>query len=235
MRRALLLLAQLFLPAALYAGASRDCVQAESDRITLSAAGFSAAAGTFAVWAAVDPMSADGTVVTIRVNNQNFIEVSWADIPDRINMLYRAGNVTEENLLPAINEDGVWRHYVISWSVAADTVNYWVNGVADTPDGTLGTWSGTPTITICSRNTGTISLDGRVAHFELWDRALTDVEVAEDYHCPGSVVSGLVNWLPLWEDGDTYVDLSAAGQNATNTGTTASSSGPPVSLCGGQS
>jgi hypothetical protein len=223
-----------FFAAPLHAGASRDCVAADTDLITLNVDEvFNGTEGAVAIWVSMDAMSANGRFVFFRADNGNLIHIRWTNASDVVTWTYTA-NSTNETHTHSTTEDGVWHHYGMSWSDSGEITRYYVDGAEVGTDTTLGTWAGTLVNQALCQNSlsATEILDGRVAYFELWNRAITGAEFAQSHRCPGSVVKGLVSYLPLWEPGDTYQDLSATGQDGTNTGTTESFSGPPVSLCG---
>jgi hypothetical protein len=74
--------------------------------------------------------------------------------------------------------------------------------------------------------------DGLLAHVAVYSRRLFGAEIESSMHCPGSVTAGLVGYWPLW-DSSTQYDLSNNSNNGTNSGSAASSDGPPIGGCAG--
>lgn len=74
---------------------------------------------------------------------------------------------------------------------------------------------------------------GNVAYVQIFNRGLTATEIEQTRWCPGSVPNGMVAYLPLLGNNSPEIDLTGNGNTATNSSTTASSDGPPISYCGG--
>ena len=104
-----------------------------------------------------------------------------------------------------------------------------------------GVLSGGPTAHAAGMVTGSVDLyigetdttptfdwDGEMAYVHYYDRALSLVELQAIERCPGSDIKGLVGYWPL-TDSSTQYDYSGNGLDGTNTGTSASTDGPPVS------
>lgn len=71
-------------------------------------------------------------------------------------------------------------------------------------------------------------IDGKISHVHMYDRELTQAEIKEIMHKPGSIRDGLVGFWPLTDDGSTQRNLSGIGNTGAVTGATNSSDGPPV-------
>ena len=73
------------------------------------------------------------------------------------------------------------------------------------------------------------NMDGQMAYWHAYSGILTIGEVNTLMHCPGSISDGLVGYWPL-TDGTTQYDQSGNANNGTNSGTAASTDGPPISV-----
>ena len=89
---------------------------------------------------------------------------------------------------------------------------------------------------LCSNSscTGFTTHDGLMAYVHLYDREITQAEVRQIMHCPGSVASGLIGYWPN-TDSTTQYDQSVNSNDGTNSGTAASTDGPPIGGCTGSS
>jgi hypothetical protein len=137
---------------------------------------------------------------------------------------------------------GEWHH--LCGVLSGGTPNIYLDGVDATEfsnqdcTGTAKSTSGSDicigqmdSTAVCS--SGTDDEGGQLAYFELFSKALSGGEVASVMYCPGSVTDGLVGYWPLTDSGTQY-DQSVNSNNGTNSGTAASTDGPPISTnCAG--
>ena len=70
--------------------------------------------------------------------------------------------------------------------------------------------------------------DGFFSYFQMWDRIISQKEIKESMHKPGSIRDGLVGFWPLTDDGSTQRNLIGIGNTGAVTGATNSADGPPV-------
>ncbi|MHC4843954.1 MAG: LamG-like jellyroll fold domain-containing protein [Planctomycetota bacterium] len=143
---------------------------------------------------------------------------------------------------------GTWYHIVALYDGTTDVDGYsrlslYMDGTEQTKHASLGTdsWNagddmndstsqlsvgnGADSDTVCGYGS---RLDGLLAYPAIYDRVLTAAEINQLMHCPGSVTDGLVGYWPL-TDSSTQYDQSPNSNNGTNSGTTASTNGPPIS------
>lgn len=129
-------------------------------------------------------------------------------------------------------------------------LNQWrhITGAVETSDSDLyenGTNVGTDTSTYTASNTDILIggrpkatpdelWNGNAAYSQVYNRKLTTQETIECMWNPFSLPSGLVGMWWGMDGGTTEIDRSGNGHNGTVTGTTNSTSGPPVFFLGGQ-
>lgn len=135
---------------------------------------------------------------------------------------------------------GVWYHFAWTYSGGAllSNSNVYEDGVSQSlvdhfqgtlDPGTMDTSSGTLKIGWRNQTAGVDDMDGLIAHFHTYNRALSEEEVQEIMYNPTAVVNGLESYHPLIGPSATYVnDFSGNGFDGTATGTAASDDGPPV-------
>lgn len=146
-----------------------------------------------------------------------------------------AGNDLTRNSAISLVTLGVWQHWAVTWngSATASEVKIYKNGVEVTY-GTTSNASSTVestdggAITIGGTLAGTLSFDGRIAHPEQYNRALSVEEIRQTMRFPGSVRRGLSVQLPFW-GGTPEPDYSGNGNSGIVSGATVSSDNPPIS------
>jgi hypothetical protein len=84
-------------------------------------------------------------------------------------------------------------------------------------------------LTMGSIEGGTLTFDGLIAYPHMYDRELTQPEIKEIMHKPGSIRDGLVGFWPFTDDGSTQRNLSGIGNTGSVTGATSSDESPPIS------
>lgn len=136
-----------------------------------------------------------------------------------------------------------WYFYTLSSS--GSTWKIYVNGVSETPcfwQGTnTGQWwddlipngtDGTDIGAVFFEGTRTAFMNANIAYVQVYNRQLTDDEVKQIMHYPGSV-NGLVGYWPVWGVTSPEPDLSGLGNTGTVTEAAESTNGPPIFLSGG--
>lgn len=148
---------------------------------------FNGAEGTACIWARVaSGVWTDASrhfAFTLRSGSQNYTEARKDLVNNTWRWNYEAGNtlnfVTESSYSPA-----GWFHVAVTWSASADAVKFYLEGTqrGSTQTG-LGTWTGslaTLTTVIGGANqTPTTPWSGNLAHFAVFDSALSDAAVAD--------------------------------------------------------
>lgn len=117
-------------------------------------------------------------------------------------------------------------------------VHSYVNGVRNTPATcafTAGIFNGSAAFSIgASLSSGTYGsfLDGKIAHVQVFNRALDEGERERIGKCPGSITNGLVAHFPLTGSSSTTERNVANGGSAlTVTGPDEIQDGPPIGGC----
>jgi hypothetical protein len=231
--------------------ASRDFVASESDNVDVGTAvsgylcdGTGAADFSMCAWAKVDFTATGGSGGEIASNwdGQGFLldARNYAAGNDyELLFCYTQGS-TSGNAKSADYSivDNEWTYVCCVQQSSDDKWDPYVNGVLDES-------GGTPVpVSSCaddSGNNGRIGnrpdesndIDGEIAYVQFWTRNISAEEVNQSMHCPGSVTKDLLAYWPLTDSGTQY-DQSGNGNNGTNSGTAASTDGPPVSTnCAG--
>jgi hypothetical protein len=148
---------------------------------------FDGGEGTAAVWVRVYDASVwtDGDNVRrffiLKASSTNFIRCRKTG-NNQIGWEYRANNVTESVLKGSMTTTD-WFHMAMIWSATADEVKYYYDGVQEgTTDTTLGVWAGdlgeNTTLLGASSKTPAAIWHGYLAHFAVWDSALTAAQIA---------------------------------------------------------
>ncbi len=76
------------------------------------------------------------------------------------------------------------------------------------------------------------AFEGSMCHLQAWDRIITEEEVKEVMHKPGSIPRGMVGYWNLFGNNSPEVDYSVNVNNGTVTGTTVNFDGPPINRAG---
>lgn len=145
------------------------------------------AEGSFALWAKVYDAGVwtDSTTrhfLRLRADAQNRMSFTKQSADNRVDWIYEAGNVVESNTILTLSLT-TWMHIAMTWSVVADQVIYYLNGVQDGAiDTGLGTWVGLlasdNTVVGASDTVPNTPWHGYIAHVALWDTPLTSTEMA---------------------------------------------------------
>ena len=132
---------------------------------------------------------------------------------------------------------GEWVHYAGTWDYngSVGTIVLYVNGIEKPGIVRNGSLTGTGTIktTTADIRVGgvlntTYTVDGLMAHAQVFNRALPAEEILEIMYKPGSIQQGLVYHMPL-TDYNNLSDVQGNLPDGTITGTMSESSeGPPV-------
>jgi hypothetical protein len=148
---------------------------------------FSGAEGTIAIWCKVNAAGiwTDGSfhyIARIHVDANNGLFINKSAVNNRIIYIYEAGGVTEQNNLDAISTTD-WFHLAMTWSAAADEVNYYYNGAAEPTDTVLGVWAGNldNTATMIGNQTAGSpnTWHGWLAHPAVWKTPLTAAQITK--------------------------------------------------------
>lgn len=139
---------------------------------------------------------------------------------------------------------GEWNHIAATWDYNGGSPQYaiYINGVSMATD----TRSSSGTVTSIGDQTNNLwlgilesgaaaqySLNGKLAHVQIWDDALSSADIALVMRNPAYVPSNLVGWWPLNDSSDIGVDLSSSGNDGTNSGFSVQTDGPPLQMSGG--
>src|SRR5690606_35232816 len=118
----------------------------------------------------------------LRVDTSNVLRIERATVNNRLTLTYVAGALSKNFNVNGLSSAD-WMHAALTWSVAADQVKAFIDGVqyGTTLTG-LGTWAGSLTSTLCnlgaSDTNGNGSWNGHLHHAVLYSKALTDAQIA---------------------------------------------------------
>jgi hypothetical protein len=150
------------------------------------AGAFDSGEGTISSWIQVDNAGVwtDGSnrrFFSLRTDASNRLFGLKTNTNGRFDRYYVAGGTAETRAdIGYSNTD--WFHIVITWSVTADEVNYYLDGALQETDTGLGAWVGalasSTTLIGAADQTPTSVWDGQLAHIAVWDRALEPDEIA---------------------------------------------------------
>jgi hypothetical protein len=150
-------------------------------------AAFDPALGSMMIWGKIAAAEwADGTnrfLMNIGVDAvNNFVSILKAIAVNSISYWYKAGGTLESQTTGGLTTEG-WQCFVMTWSVAADAVIYYLNGATTgAADNTLGAWAGALAANLCNIGAQTSTpgtpFVGYLAHTAIWDRVLSPVEIA---------------------------------------------------------
>ena len=129
-------------------------------------------------------------------------------------------------------------HLVVTWdgSATATNAHIYIDDVeatyATTTNGvTTRSLDASNAVLIGNSSNSTRTVDGRMAHVEIWNRVLTRAEISATHLGPGRVLNGLQQWTLLQGTADPEPDLAGNGNTCTVTAAgTANANGPPVML-----
>jgi hypothetical protein len=165
--------------------ATNDYVDVHSATV---AAAFDGALGSLIIHGRI-PAAAwiDSTIrylVRFRADANNRLSILKTATNNQLNMFYRAGGTTDSVADVSLAGSTDWFCAAITWSKAAEEVKAYINGVqVGTTQVALGVWAGALDATasiIGAGTTGPVSLfSGHLAHCSLFDKVLSDVEIAD--------------------------------------------------------
>jgi hypothetical protein len=141
--------------------------------------------GTIALWIKVSAAGVwtDGTVRTmmrLRADAENYVEIYKSNTNNALNMVYEAGNTMSTRSITSISDTG-WFCLTMTWSASADEVNYYKDGTSVATKRTgLGTWAGSLTSGfIGAQDSVPLEVwDGYLAHGAVWTTPLTAAQIA---------------------------------------------------------
>lgn len=148
-------------------------------------AAFNPSEGTLAMWvkmrdAAVWTDAVFRCPFTLRVDGANEIQFSKASGGAFVSWLYFAGGVSEQ-IISGAQVTADWFHMAMTWSVAADEMKAYLNGVQEGATQTvLGVWAGALDVNRCriaDRGPGFSPHDGYGAHVAFFDNARSDADI----------------------------------------------------------
>jgi len=137
-------------------------------------------------------------------------------------------------------QDTGWHHVLVRGRGAGDNIDFFVDGVQRTTTyatsytgSSSGNSSNSLAIAILGPISKTLQFNGNIANVRIWDRALTNTEVANAYHCYDVIPDGLQGH---WSLTDTYIATDISNYKRTGTFTNRpqeTQDGPPLNYCGG--
>lgn len=145
------------------------------------ATAFSGAEGTYAQWLKIPAdVWGDGTTrraCRLLADASNFALVQKLNNSTLVFTMRRGGNTL--TYTSAENPTN-WIHIAMRWSTAANAASAFINGNKYAMTGTWSTWSGALIIAVIGASSITPDepFSGEIAHFALWDKPLTDDEIA---------------------------------------------------------
>jgi len=151
---------------------------------------FNGAVGTVLIWARVDAVGrwTDGAgrrAVCLRVNANNYVQITKGAVNNRVYWDYVAGGVARGGPLDGVTTTD-WMCWAETWNRPTDQFRMFYNGtqVGATQNG-LGVWAGalsvTETVVGASSTVPTSPWVGTLAHCAVWSRVLSADEIADLY------------------------------------------------------
>ncbi|MDX1532830.1 MAG: LamG-like jellyroll fold domain-containing protein [Nitrosopumilaceae archaeon] len=108
-----------------------------------------------------------------------------------------------------------WVFLGCSWSSGGSgTVQLLRNSVV-LNSATLDPDNNSNTMNIGRNHSSTQLTTGKIAHLHIYNRVISMDEMTQISYGPGTRVSGLLGYWPLWDSSDTQRDLSGNGNNGT--------------------
>lgn len=164
-------------------------VPASASLTNLYSAGFAGAfngqEGTVAQWLKVANAGVwtDGGVrigIRLYIDGDNRLAFAKTATNNIFQFLYGAGGITRTVEITTSRTD--WFHAALTWSLSANQVKAYINGIRTGTTQAVGTWAGTPhssyTLIGAGKSDGSGSLwSGWVAHAAYWNRPLTPSEI----------------------------------------------------------
>ena len=235
------LLTSLLFSSLCYGGGSRDFEKDESDSVNVGTITDPTTAITISMWLNRESIVENAGIfckefgpgnpwlsycVKVQSGGQLTMNVSFGT----------SGTLEWCRTNPLVN--GKWIHFIGTWQ-SGGNVDCYVDGV-ENEEADTGTATGTIGYgafdTFIGRNQLDIAFfDGLISDVHLHTRRLSASEREEVRWKPGSVTNGLIGYWPLREPGTNpqIADLSGNGNHGTNSGSSESFSGPPVTFLGG--
>jgi len=161
-------------------------------------------------------------------------EYDWAIRDDNSNVrvwLRTTESGLRNSLIAATPATNEWHHWAFNWKSATDGMRKFRDGVFQSSD----TWTGTLTNNTADFGIGrqigsTVrEITGDMAEVAVWNRYLTDGEIASAMWRVMNVPDGLVLYFPLWGDNDPEYSLEGLDYGCTLNGTVDAVSHAPVS------
>ena len=218
--------------------ASRD-FDGDDDKIVISDVGIlqGSGAASYAVWVNVDALPAyPGTTSLIRKDGEFNLQLNCYQSQQGFNGAVwgpAVGSWPSQARCNYTLTTGVWHHLVIRWdkTVATGDAQILVDGaLACTVNGDdTGNVANSANALMLGNNEGnTEDFNGRMAHVRVFNKRLSDAEVAQEQTSPGSVTAGLVGHWPL-AGASPEPDVSGNNNNSSSIlGTTVSPESPPT-------
>lgn len=221
MRRSLAALLLVSCP--LWGGASRD-LDSPGDAISIAGVENSSSLSVV-VWLYSDSNAGGNHCPASRMDGSSD---AWEICYTTGNVLWWAHSANWAVNTTAYSGFGEWVHVALCYDSASGTTVY-ANGSSVDTDGATGALDITADIKVGVRDfPGIQDWEGAIAYLHIYSRSLSQVEVRQLMHHPGSIADGLVGYWPFWESGTTHADLSGSGNAASSTGTVEHFSGPHV-------
>ena len=135
-------------------------------------------------------------------------------------MLYKAGGTSVfAKATDAVENDGKWHHVMGTWSVSADEVKIYIDGVLKQTSTGVGTWSGSIGATSIGNNTaGGSFINAYICEVSVFTSVVPIANIFKANHEPINVtgMSGLVGYWRFDDGtGETAIDSSGKGETGT--------------------
>lgn len=196
---------------------------------------FNESEGTFAIWVAMDTEARTEYLLRLQNGSSGEISIAWNDAASHVSFLYTQGaGIFGVDTSTQVSQDGAWHHYVISWSIAAGEVRYFLDGeLLETDSGFTVPFTAPNTVNRFMHVGGGNFFDGRAAHLQWWNRYLGSDEVPNLYRCVDATTRSLVNWiwLTLPFPRQDRSDNAGTDRSVFINNTTASTDAPRVNFC----
>ena len=147
---------------------------------------FNSAEGTVMIWSKVSSLAVytdglDRSSIMLRSSAANYAHMKKSANSNQIIYNYNANGVVESPANYAVS-DVTWMHHVMTWSVAADEVRGFIDGVQfDTTKTALGTWVGQLASGWCAIGSDIINntqyWHGWLCHAVVWSKALAPAQI----------------------------------------------------------
>jgi|TARA_R100000084_G_scaffold53256_1_gene22403 hypothetical protein len=177
---------------------------------------------TVSLWAKLDASSTNSVMFGLAVDSDNVISIFHKNSDNTVNFQYKGGGSAKlASSTLNVEGDGNWYHIVLTVDTTADELKGFVNGSqVGTTTGSLGTWSGTPSLLYIARNPNASNsfFHGKLDEVSLFNVTKTPAQVTEMYNSgkPTNLMgsSGLIGWWRMEENTGTTVADSSANSNS---------------------